>query len=68
LRRRERRQMGWVTECLDDLVSEAHPVGMVMAVVEKLEEVSRFCEPIKAGEGQAGRDATDPRLLVALWL
>ena len=67
LRTPERGQMGWVTECLDDLVSEGHPVRMVMAVVEKL-EVSRFCEPIKAREGQAGRDATDPRLLVGLWL
>jgi transposase len=67
LRTPERRQMGWVTECLDDLVSEGHPVRMVMAVVEKL-DVSRFCEPIKAREGQAGRDATDPLLLVALWL
>jgi transposase len=40
---------------------------MVTAVVEKL-DMSRFCEPIKAREGSAGRDATDPRLLVALWL
>src|SRR5215831_10295352 len=67
LRRPERRQMGWVSECLDELVGEGHPVRMVMAVVEKL-EVSRFCEPIKAREGQAGRDATDPQLLVGLWL
>ena len=67
LRTPERRQMGWVSECLEDLVSEAHPVRMVMAVVEKL-DVSGFCEPIRAREGQAGRDATDPRLLVALWL
>jgi transposase len=67
LRTPERRQMGWVTECLDELVSEGHPVRMVMAVVEKL-DVSRFCEPIKAREGQAGRDATDPQLLVGLWL
>lgn len=67
LRTPERLQMGWVTECLDDLVSEGHSVRMVMAVVEKL-DVSRFCEPIKAREGQAGRDATDPQLLVALWL
>ena len=27
-----------------------------------------FCQPIKAREGVAGRDATDPKLLVALWL
>lgn len=39
----------------------------VMAVLEKL-EVSGFCERIRAREGQAGRDATDPRLLVGLWL
>lgn len=38
-----------------------------MAVVEKL-DVSGFCEPIRAREGIAGRDATDPRLLVGLWL
>lgn len=63
----ERRQMAMVVECVDDLVSAGHPVRLVMAVVERL-DVSRFCEPIKAREGMAGRDATDPRLLVALWL
>src|SRR3974390_102108 len=67
LRTPERRQMAWVTECLDELVSEAHPVRLGMAGVETL-DVSRFWEPIKAREGLAGRDATDPGLLVALWL
>lgn len=67
LRTPERRQMAMVVQCPDDLVSATHPVRMVMAVVEKL-DVSRFCEPIKAREGLAGRDATDPRLLVGLWL
>ena len=38
-----------------------------MALVETL-ELSGFSETIKAREGVAGRDATDPRLLVALWL
>jgi len=59
--------MAWVAECPDDLVSANHPVRMVMAVVEKL-DLKRFHEPIKARQGQAGRDATDPQLLVALWL
>jgi transposase len=59
--------MAMVVQCPDDLVGALHPVRMVMAVVEKL-DVSRFCEPIKAREGMAGRDSTDPRLLVALWL
>lgn len=67
LRTPERRQVAMVVQCPDDLVSATHPVRMVMAVVETL-DVSGFCEPIKAREGQAGRDATDPRLLIGLWL
>jgi transposase len=67
LRRPERRQIGMVVQCPDDLVSPTHPVRMVWAVVEKL-DLSGFCQAIKAREGQAGRDATDPQLLVALWL
>jgi transposase len=54
-------------QCPDDLVSATHPVRMVMAVVETL-DLSGFHESIKARAGQAGRDATDPQLLVALWL
>ncbi len=67
LRRAERRQIAMVVQCPDDLGGRSHAVRMVMAVVEKL-DVSGFCEPIKAREGQAGRDATDPQLLVGLWL
>src|SRR5260370_1407405 len=67
LRRAERRQSAMVVQCPDDLVGPSHAVRMVMAVVENL-DVSGFCEPIKAREGQAGRDATDPQLLVGLWL
>jgi hypothetical protein len=59
--------MAMVVQCPDDLVNASQPVRMVMAVVEKLDLI-RFHEPIKARQGQAGRDATDPRLLVALWL
>ena len=67
LRVPERRQLGWVAQCPDDLVGSGHPVRLVAAVVEKL-DVSAFCESIKAREGVAGRDTTDPRLLVSLWL
>jgi transposase len=67
LRVPERRQMAMVVQCPDDLVPAQHPVRMVMALVETL-DVSRFAEPIQAREGVAGRDATDPRLLVGLWL
>ena len=67
LRKPERRQMGWVPQCPDDLVAPTHPVRTVAAVVAKL-DLSAFREPIQAREGVAGRDATDPELLVALWL
>jgi transposase len=67
LRRPERRQVAMLIHCPDDLVGANHPVRIVMSVVEKL-DLERFHEPIKARAGQAGRDATDPQLLVALWL
>lgn len=63
----ERRQFTMVGQCPDDLVKAHHSVRMVMALVERL-DLSRFAEPIKAREGVAGRDATAPQLLVALWL
>jgi len=67
LRRPERRQITMVVQCPDDLVGPTHAVRMVMAVVEKL-DLSSFCEAIQAREGRPGRDATDPQLLLALWL
>jgi transposase len=67
LRVPERQQLGWVAQCPDDLVGAGHPVRLVSAVVEKL-DVSSFYESIKSREGVAGRDTTDPRLLVGLWL
>ena len=67
LRRPERRQMAWVAQCFDDLIPPEHSVRRIWQVVEHL-DVSAFCAPIKAREGVAGRDATDPKLLVALWL
>ncbi|MGZ7058090.1 MAG: transposase [Candidatus Angelobacter sp.] len=67
LRVPERRQMTMVVQCPDDLVPAQHPVRMVMALLETL-DLGRFSESIQAREGVAGRDATDPRLLVGLWL
>src|SRR3984957_18111292 len=65
LRVPERRQMAMVVQCPDDLVPAQHAVRMVMALVETL-DLSRFSEPIKAGEGVAGGGGR--RLLVGLWL
>jgi transposase len=59
--------MGWVAQCPDDLVGADYLGRLVAAVVEKL-DISGFSKAIKAREGVAGRDTTDPRLLIALWL
>ncbi len=67
LRTPERHQMAWVPRCLDDLVSPQHPVRRIAQVAEHL-DVSAFGQTIKAREGVPGRDTTDPKLLVTLWL
>ena len=67
LRCAERRQTEMAVRCIDDLVGREHSVRVIMAVVEKL-DVSRFAERIRACAGMPGRDATDPKLLVRLWL
>ena len=67
LRTPQRRQMEMVPRCLDDLVSPEHPVRRIAQVAEHL-DVSAFCRTIKAREGVPGRDTTDPKLLVTLWL
>jgi transposase len=51
----------------DDLVDADHPVRVVWQIVCAL-DLGRFYEPIRSRDGGPGRDATDPRLLVALWL
>jgi len=67
LRKPQRNQLEMAVQCVDDLVTADHPVRTVAAVVERL-DLGEFCQPIKAREGAVGRDATDPGLLVGLWL
>lgn len=61
---RDQIEMHWAS--LDDLLEADHPVRVVWAAVCALDLKSWLGE-IKAVEGHVGRDATDPRLLVALW-
>src|ERR1700683_4614381 len=67
LRKPERRQSSLGVQCVKDLVPADHPVRRVAEVVATL-DLSQFRAPIRAREGVVGRDATDPELLVALWL
>jgi transposase/IS5 family transposase len=52
---------------LDSLIPEDHPVRTVWAYVEGL-DLNELLAKIKAVEGGAGASATDPRILLTLWL
>ncbi len=55
------------TASLDDLLDADHSVRIVWSAVCRL-DLSAWLRDIKAVRGHVGRDATDPRLLVALWV
>jgi transposase len=62
------RQQAEMRVCaLDALIPEEHPVRLVWAYVEKL-DLGELLAKIKAIEGVAGASATDPRILLTLWL
>jgi transposase len=62
---RDQMKMRW--ESLDDLLEADHPARIVWAAVCTL-DLKSWLNEIKAIERHVGRDATDPRLLVALWV
>jgi transposase len=67
LRRAQRDQIEFHTAALDDLLDENHPVRAIWEAVQEL-NVSSLLATIRAIEGRVGRDATDPRILLALWV
>lgn len=67
LRQVNRRQLRLEPTDLDSLIEAEHPARSIWRVLEGL-ELSGFYAPIKAVEGGPGQDATDPRILLALWL
>jgi transposase len=67
LREPNRKQLILEPTDLDRLLEPEHPARAIWRVLEQL-DLSRFLAPIKAREGVVGRDASDPRMLLALWL
>jgi transposase len=67
IRQAERRQPGFELVDLESLVVDDHPVRAVWSFVEGL-DLQSFYDRIKARGETPGRPATDPRILVALWL
>lgn len=67
LRKVERQQVALLPRCLDELIPPQHQVRMLWEVVEGL-DLSGFHAALQARGSAPGRAATDPKILVALWL
>lgn len=63
----QRDQVEWRTVHLDSSIPEDHPARVIWKVVEQL-DLSAFYAEVRSRGEQAGRPATDPRILLALWL
>lgn len=67
LRVPQRNQVEMHCNSLDQMLEADHPARIVWSAVSTM-DLSSWLSEIKAVEGEVGRDATDPRLLVALWV
>ena len=62
-----RQQMAWRAVDVEQLIAEDHPARAIWQLVGKL-HLSAFYKGIGAVEGEAGRPALDPQLLISLWI
>lgn len=67
LRKAQRQQVEMHCFSLDQLLPGNHPARLVWEAVEEL-DLRAWLGEIKAVEGHVGRDATDPRILLAIWV
>jgi transposase len=65
--RAERSQTRWDFIDLEALLPSDHRARIVWSFVESL-DLSAFYDSIKSRDGEAGRPAADPAVLLALWL
>jgi transposase len=63
----DRTQLRWDLVDLDSQLPDDHRARLVWAFVEGL-DLSEFYDRIKARDAVAGRPATDPRVVLAVWL
>jgi len=62
-----RSQLSWDLVDLEALLPAEHRARLVWGFVETL-DLMAFYEAIRSREGEAGRPAADPKVLLALWL
>src|SRR5216683_3783234 len=65
--RADRSQLRWDVIDLEGLLPSDHRARIVWSFVESL-DLSELYAAIKSREGEAGRPAADPAVLLALWL
>ena len=63
----DRAQLRWEIVDLDSQLPDDHRARLVWAFVEGL-DLSEFYDRIKARDAVAGRPATDPQVILAVWL
>jgi transposase len=62
-----RQQMSWRAVDVEKLVGEDHPARAIWTLVGRL-DLSPFYRAIESSEGEGGRPAFDPQLLISLWV
>lgn len=67
VKRPERHQVQWRDASLDQMIPKDHRVRAIWAYVDSL-DLKPLYRKIQAVEGGAGRDAVDPKILLALWM
>lgn len=63
----DRNQLFFEPVDLESLIDEDHPVRAIWEFVQRL-DLSRFEEGIRSFEGEVGRSAWSPQLLISLWI
>lgn len=67
VKRPQRSQIQWRDAALDQMIPKDHRVRAVWAYVDSL-DLKPLYRKIRAVEGCVGRDAVDPKILMALWM
>lgn len=67
VKRPQRDQVQWRDASLDQLIPKDHRVRAVWSYVDSL-DLKPLYRKIQAVEGGVGRDAVDPKILMALWM
>lgn len=67
VKRPQRQQVEWRPVALDECLPDDHQARLVWQYVDAL-DLSPLYRNIKAVEGGVGRDAVDPKILLALWM